>query len=102
MKSKLKELVKNYIYGVKEAVESEFENNNYYSFDYLDEIENIINNDYENITKADIEEIEKAIKDEIIKIYGDNNCYYDAVEHMIPIDGTIKTIYAQMVIVSNN
>lgn len=87
MKNELKNFINDYVEGIKITVEEELENNNYYGFDYLDEIEDILKENDIEVNNEDLQQIKDTILQSIIKEYGEDNIYYGSPEHTVSLNG---------------
>lgn len=95
-KEEVEEFIEDYIKGEIIAVQENLENNSYYGFDYLDEIEDSLKDEYIYTDEQRIY-IENEVLNKLEKEY--KNVYANGCEQLIPIDGRFETVYNQLVIV---
>lgn len=91
----MKEIVENYVDGLKASVD---EAELFYACDYIDEIEDILDEKEIKYTDIEKEKIKRLIIRELVEEYGEDNVFYGSYEHKIVIDDKTETIYAQLVI----
>lgn len=91
----MKEIVKNYVDGLKASVD---EAELFYACDYIDEIEDILDEKEIKYTDIEKEKIKRLIIRELVEEYGEDNVFYGSYEHKIVINDKVETVYAQLVI----
>lgn len=91
----MKEIVKNYVDGLKTFID---EADMFYACDYVDEIEDILDEKEIEYTDMEKEKIKRLIIRELVEEYGEDNVFYGSYEHKIVINDKVDTIYAQLVI----
>ena len=69
-----------------------------YTIDYVDVLEDGLNDENLSYTEAQKEEMLSSIRRVLEARYGFTNVYSGASEHYIPVDGQIKTFYGQLAI----
>lgn len=90
------EFVNNFVSGVEAYVDEE---TNYYGIDYIDVLEDGLQDQNISYTDEQKQEMLIQIQKGLEKVYGYNNVFYGSPEQHIPIDGQIKTVHAQLVVV---
>lgn len=91
----MKEIVENYVNGLKISVDKA---DMFYACDYIDEIEDILDEKEIEYTDIEKEKIKRLIISELFEEYGEHNVFYGSYEHKIFINDKAETIYAQLVI----
>ena len=91
----MKEIVENYVDGLKTFID---EADMFYACDYIDEIEDILDEKEIEYTDMEKEKIKRLIIGELVEEYGEDNVFYGSYEHKIVINDKVETIYAQLVI----
>ncbi|MFK7678782.1 hypothetical protein ACI3ER_12130 [Bacillus sp. Wb] len=91
------EFVNNFVSGVEAYVDEE---TNYYGIDYIDVLEDGLQDQNISYTEEQKHEMLKQIREGLEKVYGyDNVCYGGLHEQTIPIDAQFKTVPFQLVVV---
>ncbi|OOE05011.1 hypothetical protein BO219_06390 [Anoxybacillus kestanbolensis] len=90
------EIVENYVDGLKTFID---EADMFYACDYIDEIEDILDEKEIEYTDMEKEKIKRLIIRELVEEYGEDNVFYGSYEHKIVINDRVETIYAQLVII---
>ncbi|MBB5325188.1 hypothetical protein HNQ34_002288 [Anoxybacillus tepidamans] len=91
----MNEIVENYVDGLKTFID---EADMFYACDYIDEIEDILDEKEIEYTDMEKEKIKRLIIRELVEEYGEDNVFYGSYEHKIVVNDKVETIYAQLVI----
>ena len=91
----MKEIVENYVNGLKASVD---EAELFYACDYIDEIEDILDEKEIKYTDIEKEKIKRLIIRELVEEYGEDNVFCGSYEHKIVFNDKVETIHAQLVI----
>ncbi|MGG3652549.1 hypothetical protein ABES36_14090 [Bacillus pseudomycoides] len=98
MNKKQKDLVERFVDGTITFVQEAVDSREYYGFDYIDELEDSLNEENISFTEVEKQEMMKYIQNKLEEEYGYDNVWYGSPEQTMPINGKIQTIQYQMVI----
>ncbi|PFY13878.1 hypothetical protein [Bacillus pseudomycoides] len=98
MNKKQKDFVERFVDGTITFAQEAADRYSYYGFDYIDELEDSLNNENISYTEDEKQEMKKYIHNKLEEEYGYDNVWYGSSEQTMPIDGRIQTIHYQLVI----
>lgn len=98
MNEKQKDFVERFVDGTITYAQEAADCYSYYGFDYIDELEDGLNDEKISFSEEEKQEMMKSIQSKLEEEYGHDNVWYGSSEQTMPIDGRIQTIHYQLVI----
>lgn len=98
MNEKQMDLVERFVEGTITYAQEAKDYKDYYGFDYIDELEDSLDDENITYTESEKQEMFKYIQNKLEEEFGEENVWYGGSEQLIPINGQIQTIHCQLVI----
>ncbi|MCR8860384.1 hypothetical protein NQ113_24750 [Bacillus pseudomycoides] len=98
MNEKQIDLVERFVEGTITYAQEAVDYRDYYGFDYIDELEDSLNDENISFSDEEKQEMMKYIQNKLEEEYGYDNVWYGSSEQTMPINGQIQTIHYQLVI----